>query len=232
MFKGYSSKSSALKGAARANVAASDVYLGDCNGEMKWGFMVTAQAEPEAPVADQPAAEPTDTAAADHTVASDTEVDPELAADLESQVDDIMREEGLADSESEPEGDGELGLFPQPSANMFGGIAATLANAATAAPAATGSTSTRTAYTIEKDRPMQNGVKRPSAGGLCRAVWDWCWEQQAADASAPTSKSVRAQAEAVGWNTNNAMIEFYNWRKYNGISGRTAAPAAAVPAAQ
>lgn len=232
MFKGYSSKSSALKGAARANVAASDVYLGDCNGEMKWGFMVVAQAQPEAPVTEPDA--PTSEAEVDHTVATDAEAESD--DDLDAAVKDIMREEGMnmdpnAEPEAEPEGEGELGLFPQPSANMFGGIAATLANAATAAPAATSSTSTRTAYTIEKDRPMQNGVKRPSAGGLCRAVWDWCWEQQAADANAPTSKTVRAQAEAVGWNTNNAMIEFYNWRKFNGISGRTATPAVA-PAAQ
>ena len=78
---------------------------------------------------------------------------------------------------------------------------------------------------------MQNGVKRPSEGGACRAVWDWCWAQEKADASAPTSKTVKAQAEVAGWNTNNAMIEFYNWRKYNGISGRKPA-AVAAPVAE
>ena len=37
-------------------------------------------------------------------------------------------------------------------------------------------------------------------------------------------------AIAEGWNPNNASIEYYQWRKYNGISGRVAAPKPAVEA--
>jgi hypothetical protein len=33
-------------------------------------------------------------------------------------------------------------------------------------------------------------------------------------------------AAANGWNPNNASIEFYQWRKFNGITGRKAKPAA------
>src|SRR5690554_4439873 len=29
-----------------------------------------------------------------------------------------------------------------------------------------------TGLKIEKDRPEQNGIKRPSIGGKCRAIWD------------------------------------------------------------
>jgi len=76
---------------------------------------------------------------------------------------------------------------------------------------------------IEKDRPTQNGVRQPSAGGLCRAVWDWCSDFYTDHAEPPTAKEVRAHAEAIGWNTNNASIEFYNWRKFNGIRGRKVA---------
>lgn len=72
---------------------------------------------------------------------------------------------------------------------------------------------------IEKDRPMQNGVKMPSAGTLCRAVWDYLQAQVDAG-SKVDAKSVKAHAATVGWNPNNASIEFYNWRKYNGIKGR------------
>ena len=75
---------------------------------------------------------------------------------------------------------------------------------------------------IEKDRPEQNGVKRPSAGGLCRAVWDACWAHQEATGEVPTAKQVKEIAVANGWNPNNASIEYYQWRKYNGISGRVA----------
>lgn len=74
---------------------------------------------------------------------------------------------------------------------------------------------------IEKDREERNGVKRPSAGGLCREVWDFCDAQHTAD-SVPTVKSVKLEAEARGWNSNNASIEYYNWRKFMGIRGRQA----------
>lgn len=90
-----------------------------------------------------------------------------------------------------------------------------------------------TGLTIEKDRPEQNGVKRPSAGGMCRAVWDACWAQQAETGEVPTAKWVKEKAAAMGWNPNNASIEYYQWRKFNGISGRVAAPKpAAEPAAE
>jgi hypothetical protein len=73
---------------------------------------------------------------------------------------------------------------------------------------------------IEKNRPMQNGVKMPSEGGMCRAVWDYL--QAECDAGREVSaKLVKAHAVQVGWNTNNASIEFYNWRKFCGISGRS-----------
>ena len=68
---------------------------------------------------------------------------------------------------------------------------------------------------IEKDREERNGIKRPSVGGKCRAIWDWL-----DTVNGPTAKQVRAHASAVGWNENNAVIEFYQWRRFNGITGR------------
>ena len=84
-----------------------------------------------------------------------------------------------------------------------------------------------TGLIIEKNRPEQNGVKRPSAGGLCRAVWDACWAHQEITGTPPTAKEVRAIAETNGWNLNNASIEYYQWRKFNGITGRVAKAAPA-----
>ena len=75
---------------------------------------------------------------------------------------------------------------------------------------------------IEKNRPVQNGVTRPSAGGLCRDVWDFC----EASNGLPTVKEVKAHALDKGWNVNNASIEYYQYRKFMGIRGRaTSAPA-------
>lgn len=81
---------------------------------------------------------------------------------------------------------------------------------------------------IEKNRPEQNGIKRPSAGGRCRAVWDAMDEFVALENAQPDAKFVRKLAEENGWNPNNASIEFYQWRKFNGISGRQAKVAAAA----
>jgi hypothetical protein len=73
---------------------------------------------------------------------------------------------------------------------------------------------------IEKNRPVQNGITRPSAGGKCRAVWDQLDELRASLGTVPSSKDVKVLAQQNGWNPNNASIEFYQWRKYNGIFGR------------
>lgn len=71
-------------------------------------------------------------------------------------------------------------------------------------------------YKIEKDRVRQNGVTRPSTGTLCGQVW-------AVLDSMPgvSSKDLQAIADEHNWNRNNVSCEFYNWRKFNGISGRS-----------
>jgi hypothetical protein len=99
-------------------------------------------------------------------------------------------------------------------------IVAALEAADKPASAATGS-----GLKIEKDRPEQNGIKRPSAGGRCRAVWDALDAYRAETKELPTAKVVAELAADEGWNPNNASIEFYQWRKYNGITGRQAKPA-------
>jgi hypothetical protein len=84
----------------------------------------------------------------------------------------------------------------------------------TPAPVATG-----TGLKIEKGREERNGIKRPSIGGACRAVWD-ALDAMVAEGKSPTAKDVKAMAPVRGWNVNNASIEFYQWRKFNGIVGR------------
>lgn len=141
--------------------------------------------------------------------------------------------------DSVPGSDLETGSDDAAGANVFGNAAAQLANVPSAAPAPQQRAASRTTYTIEKNRPEQNGIKRPSAGGLCRAVWDACDDFRTQNGGRmPESKDVRAMAETRGWNKNNAMIEFYNWRRYNGVTGRSAkaeaqaAAPASAPAAE
>lgn len=79
---------------------------------------------------------------------------------------------------------------------------------------------TGTGLKIEKDREERNGVKRPSIGGMCRAVWDACDAYVTSNGNTPGAKDIKALADEKGWNKNNASIEYYNWRKFMGIRGR------------
>lgn len=84
-----------------------------------------------------------------------------------------------------------------------------LAPKAKAAPVSTG-------IKIEKVRDEQNGIKRPSAGGVCRAIWDFC----SAQPKVPTLKEVKAEAAAQGWDLVTTSVQYYQWRKFSGIVGR------------
>lgn len=110
-------------------------------------------------------------------------------------------------------------------------VASALAETPAETPAATPDAPKGTGLKIEKDRPEQNGVKRPSAGGMCRAVWDYCDSVRTPDGTAPTVKQVKEYAVAQKWNENNASIEYYQWRKFNGITGRAKKVAVEAPPA-
>ncbi len=64
------------------------------------------------------------------------------------------------------------------------------------------------------ERVEQNGVKRPGPG-KCLEVWEYLDQH-----GNMKPKDLQPVAEAKGWNLNNAQIELYQWRKFNGISGR------------
>ncbi len=74
-------------------------------------------------------------------------------------------------------------------------------------------------YRIEKDRPAQNGVKRPSNGTLCGAVWA-ALDQIMLAGRMPVAKELPEMATKNGWNATNVVCEFYQWRRFNGIRGR------------
>lgn len=69
---------------------------------------------------------------------------------------------------------------------------------------------------IEQNRETRNGVTRPSIGGKCRRVWDML-DEIGLDA---TAKQARARAAELGLDKTTCMVQFYRWRKFNGIEGR------------
>lgn len=71
---------------------------------------------------------------------------------------------------------------------------------------------------IEQNRETRNGVTRPSIGGKCRRVWDML-DEIGLDA---TAKQARARATELGLDKTTCMVQFYRWRKFNGIEGRQA----------
>lgn len=205
-FKG--GKSKARKGLARAYPTASELpeetVLFQVDGE--WGFYPEQVESLLATPADNKGEE---TAPVGESLETST-----------APVGELEEDEADADT-----------VAPVASGNMFSGIAATLETVASnPAPAATPAAraASRSTYTIEKDRPEQNGIKRPSAGGLCRAVWDAMDHIRDTTGAVPVSAQVRTLAGQENWNANNAMIEFYQWRKFNGITGRAAKPAKLV----
>jgi hypothetical protein len=131
-----------------------------------------------------------------------------------------------------PEPEPEHPAAPAPdafSAFAFGQLTAPSNNGSTPqapeAPTPVQRTSTTKGQKIEKDRPLQNGVQMPSAGTACRQVWDALSAMMVHDestglSSVPTAQDIKALGIKNGWNLNNVSIEYYRWRKFNGITGR------------
>lgn len=61
------------------------------------------------------------------------------------------------------------------------------------------------------EREQKNGIKRPSPGGACAAVWDWLDKN-------PKATAKDAKAALPDFNANNVACEFYQWRKFNGVT--------------
>ncbi|AHN84553.1 hypothetical protein 9g_00037 [Enterobacteria phage 9g] len=63
----------------------------------------------------------------------------------------------------------------------------------------------------------RNGVRRP-VKGKCADVWNAL--DNMLPNNVPTIGNVRDLAKVNGWNINNATIEFYAWRKFNGLNNK------------
>lgn len=70
---------------------------------------------------------------------------------------------------------------------------------------------------IQSNRPEAHGVKRPSEGTICAQIWAWCDEVHNAG-DRVTAKELKAALPALDATT--CTVQFYRWRKFNGIQGR------------
>ena len=70
---------------------------------------------------------------------------------------------------------------------------------------------------------VQNDIRQPGEGTKCRAVWDALEGIAGVDESTVTVGDARSLAKRNDWNVNNTVIEFYQWRKFHGFSGRVKA---------
>lgn len=77
-------------------------------------------------------------------------------------------------------------------------------------------------YVIDKDRPTKHGITRPSAGtigGRLWAVYEAIAKSERAKPHELPVATVKAHELASKYNANKVMIEFYRWRRFNGVRG-------------
>lgn len=77
----------------------------------------------------------------------------------------------------------------------------------------------RAGINIQKDRAEQNGVTRPSEGGVCASIWAEC-DKRATSGVVPPVKDMKAWALTQGVDQTTCLIQYYQWRKFNGVVGR------------
>jgi len=70
---------------------------------------------------------------------------------------------------------------------------------------------------VRVSQPEQHGVKRPKDGTKCAEIWAWC-DMTDASGTRPEAKVLRAALPHLDDTTKT--VQFYRWRKFNGISGR------------
>jgi uncharacterized membrane protein YkoI len=77
-------------------------------------------------------------------------------------------------------------------------------------------------YHIDTDRDEKHGVKRRSAGTIGGRLWA-IFDKLAAKAGGPEKVEIAVVKESplvADFNDNKIVIEFYYWRRYNGVRGR------------
>lgn len=72
----------------------------------------------------------------------------------------------------------------------------------------------------KQEAVIKNGIKAPMRAGKCKHVWEVCEAMYKATGKVPTLKELNAHEAMQGTNQTNNQIEFYRWRKYNGLNAK------------
>ena len=72
----------------------------------------------------------------------------------------------------------------------------------------------------KQEAKIQNGIKAPMRAGKCKHVWEVCEAMYKSTGKVPTLKELNAHEAMQGTNQTNNQIEFYRWRKYNGLNAK------------
>ena len=70
----------------------------------------------------------------------------------------------------------------------------------------------------KQEAVIKNGIKAPMRAGKCKHVWEVCEAIYKATGKVPTLKELNAHESMQGTNPTNNQIEFYRWRKFNGLN--------------
>lgn len=72
----------------------------------------------------------------------------------------------------------------------------------------------------KQEAVIKNGIKAPMRAGKCMHVWQICEELYKTTGKVPTLKELNAHEAMQGTNPTNNQIEFYRWRKFNGLNAK------------
>ena len=72
----------------------------------------------------------------------------------------------------------------------------------------------------KQEAMVKNGIKAPMRAGKCMHVWQVCQAIYEQTGKVPTLKELNAHEAMQGTNLANNQIEFYRWRKYNGLNAK------------
>lgn len=200
--KMYTNKSNAARAAKKANGGTLDGLVLHQDGEMfVYRPAPAAKAPTKAPVA--PKAAPAKPAKA--KPAPKSQVAAQLAAEADAEAPKAPAKKAPAKKAAQVRKPAE----PKPQADAYDPVA--------------GATQGRiSGYRIDTDRQERHGMRRRSAGTIGGRLWAIYDEfsKAASGAEKVEIAKVKEDARIKEFNANKVVIEFYCWRKWNGVRGR------------
>lgn len=94
--------------------------------------------------------------------------------------------------------------------------------AAVIAPAVVAAQPTNPERKVQKNRPTQFGVTRPSDGTICADIWT-ALDKILSTGVHPTTKDLATLRDQNGWQKHTASTQFQRFRQFNGIMPRSTA---------